>query len=191
MPKKKSKKEFKISKKNLFALAVLLILLSAYMFLSFFSYLGTWQTDNIKWIDIFSGSEISVNNFGGKLGAYMAYNFITGFLGIASFGIPFLIMLYGLRLLKIKTLPLRKTTKVTILLMVWLSLILGYVDLFLADKEFLLGGLYGYSINLWLASFIGNIGVVALWTLVSFLVIINIHDKFWNCLLYTSPSPRD
>lgn len=182
MPKKKAKKEFKISKKNLFALAILLILLSAYMFLSFFSYLGTWQTDNIKWIDIFSGSDVSVNNFGGKLGAYLAYNFITGFLGIASFGVPFLLMLYGLRLLKIRTLPLRKTTKVTILLMIWLSLILGYVDLFLADKEFLLGGLYGYSINLWLASFIGNIGVVALWTLVSFLVIINIHEKFWEAI---------
>ena len=180
MPPKKKHHKFKLNKKYQFTLGIFFLFFSFYLLLAFVSYLFTWQSDNIKWVDIFSGSDIIVNNWGGKLGAYLAYSFITRFLGLASFGFPFLFFISGMRLLKIKLLPLRKTVRITFVLMIWLSLLLGYVDLYLANKEFLIGGLYGYAVNLWLSAFIGHIGVIALWTIVSFFVIVNIHDKFWN-----------
>ncbi len=178
MPAKKNIKP--LNKKNIFAISLILILFSFYLFLAFTSYLFTWQYDNIKWIDIFSGSGVVVKNITGKLGAYFAYTLITRFIGLGAFVIPFILFIAGFRLLRIKLLPFRKTLKISIISALWLSLVLGYADLYLANKNFLLGGLYGYAVNKWLSALIGHIGTISLLTVLSFIIIINLHEKLWT-----------
>jgi len=179
MPSKKDEKTI-LNKKNILVFSTLLIAFSFYLLLALISYLFTWQYDNIKWIEIFSSSDIVVKNITGKLGAYLSYILITRFIGLGAFAIPFITFIIGCKLIKIKILPIRKTLKTTIILALWLSLVLGYLDLYIANKSFLLGGLYGYALNKWLTSFIGHIGTISLIAFISFVILINLHENIWN-----------
>ncbi len=189
------KRTNKIDKNKIaFFLGVTFIIFSTYLFFAFFSYLFTWKTDNIEWVNVFSGHQITVDNITGKLGAFLSYKLITRFIGIAAFGIPFLLLLTGLNLLKIKIFSYKHTITVTTVIMIWLSAVLGYVDLYIANKEFLLGGFYGYSLNLWLSSFAGHIGTISLWVLFSFILLVNVHTPLWNKIysyFYTSSGNID
>src|SRR5690606_1864917 len=127
------------------------------------SFLFTWQIDQDKiygqWDEYFSAG-VSVNNWLGKLGALTSHFFIHRWFGISSFLFSFLFFLIGTRLLfKIKLLPITTTLKYSFFILVWVSVALGYL---LGESYFYLGGGFGYSVNLWLSSIIGNIGVVFL-----------------------------
>lgn len=145
-------------------LGILLLGFAAYLVLAFISYLFTWKADqSFEWNYVISEAQVQVENWSGKLGARIANRFMNHQIGIASFAIPFLLFIGGMRLIKIRLLPLRKTTKITLVSAALLSLLLGY--LFGATGGYMgsgLGGGYGFHISQWLNSFMGRVGTAIL-----------------------------
>jgi S-DNA-T family DNA segregation ATPase FtsK/SpoIIIE len=139
---------------------VLLLFFSLFMAMAFFSYLFTWKSDqSFTWQNIFSDSTVTVDNWAGKTGARIANLFMNNWFGIASFGFPFILFLCGLRLLKVRMMPLRKTIRVILFAIIILSITVGY--LFGTSGGYLgsgLGGGHGYFVTRWLNAFMGKLG---------------------------------
>ena len=77
-PSKKKKKRFYQDERYRLVAGSFLIVFSLYLLLSFISYLFTWKVDqSFNWSAVFSGPEVVVDNWGGKLGAYLSNVFIN------------------------------------------------------------------------------------------------------------------
>ena len=137
-----------------------LIGFALFLFLAFISFLFTWKTDqSFEWSSAFSSSEIRVLNWSGKTGAYFSNLLINKWFGIASFFIPILLLLIGLRMLNFKILPVWKTVKTGLIAIILLSVILSYI--FSDSGGYLgsgLGGGHGFLISNWLNAFLGKAG---------------------------------
>ncbi len=145
-----------------FTAGLIITCFSILIFLSLISYLFTWKIDqSFECNKVFSGPDVRVHNWAGKTGACFAKLLIYRCFGIASFSIPFLILIIGLALLKIKFLPLGKTIRITIVATIILSAWLGFI--FKDNNELLgygLGGKHGSYVSGWLIGFIGNTGTI-------------------------------
>jgi S-DNA-T family DNA segregation ATPase FtsK/SpoIIIE len=157
-----------------------MLLLAAYLLLAFTSFLVTWRLDS-NILDsndasfIIDGS-VSVHNWTGKLGAWLAHFFIKRGLGISAYGILLLLFLAGFRLMTgVRLLPFSKTLRYTILGMLWVSVTLGFSLMDNPDLS-ILGGVFGHEASLWLIGILGSPGTILLliFVLVSFLIIINL-----------------
>jgi len=152
-------------------LCVTAVLLS----ISYVSYLFTWQTDQSHLMGdlsaLFADKELQVDNWLGKLGAYVSHgSFYNGF-GISSFMFPFLLLLFGIRALKGKyALPIWKTLGISVFTLFWVSLFFGA---FFPDVVHL-GGRVGYESRLWGNSVLGQVGTLAVlaFTLFSFILVV-------------------
>ena len=106
------------------ALAIIIFLFSAFLLFAFISYLFTWKTDqsklSVSWLSLLSDANITVDNWAGKTGAFCSHVFIHNWFGVASFSLVWIFIITGLRLLKVKTLPLLKTIKLSLLVTIWL-----------------------------------------------------------------------
>jgi len=159
-----------------------LILFAFYILFIMISFLFTWKNDNIEWINIFSGADVKVENWGGKLGAFISNTLIFKWFGISSFGITFLFVTWGAALLGRSFLNLRKTIIYGSIIIILSSLIFGLFDNLNQNIDFLLGGQHGYFIIEWLNSFLGQIGtIIILLILVSSFIII-ISDKAFEII---------
>jgi S-DNA-T family DNA segregation ATPase FtsK/SpoIIIE len=143
-----------------FTIGLIITCFSIIIFLSLISYLFTWKVDqSFECSNVFSGPDVKVHNWAGKTGACFAKLLIYKCFGIASFSIPFMILISGLALLRIKFLPLGKTFRIAIVATIILSVWLGF--LFKENNELLgygLGGKHGSYVSGWLIGFIGNTG---------------------------------
>jgi len=146
--------------RTVFFTGFFLVFLTIYLLLAFVSFLFTWKADNIEWINIFSSSDIIVDNFGGKLGAALANKFIYQWFGIPSFGFIFLLLVIAAKMIGYKILPLNKTLRYSVITILWLSILFGSIDILMGNSNFLLGGAYGYFISKWLNSFAGKTGTI-------------------------------
>ncbi|MCU0370101.1 MAG: DNA translocase FtsK [Bacteroidales bacterium] len=157
-----------------------LILLTAFLLLAFTSYLLSWRLDsNIldnNDASFIVDSSISVQNWTGKIGAWMAHLFIKRGIGIAAYFILLLMFLAGFRLTTgVRLLPFSKTLQYSLIGMLWISVTLGFA--LRNDPELLmLGGIFGYQASDWLIGMVGPPGTVLIliFVLASFLVIINL-----------------
>jgi S-DNA-T family DNA segregation ATPase FtsK/SpoIIIE len=143
------------------SVGLLFILTSLYLFICFTSYLFTWKSD-YSIIDgksfsfIFSGEEVTVKNWLGKLGGFTAHKFLKVWFGIASYVFPFLFFLFGIRILfKITLLPLLKTVKVSFVGLVWISILMAYI--FSSPLDFM-GGLFGHQVIATATNIAGSVG---------------------------------
>ncbi|MFW5887127.1 MAG: DNA translocase FtsK, partial [Bacteroidota bacterium] len=164
--KKKKKDNIFIQLKQFFSdervkvvVGIFCLTLAVIIFLAFVSYLFTWKIDQSFENDqVFSSAEVTVDNWSGKIGAWVAEKFLKNWLGFSSFFIPFLLVIIGFRFFKIRVLPLRKTTRLSIVGAVILSIILSYL---FESSEYLgsgPGGYHGYFMNKWLNAFMGKTG---------------------------------
>jgi S-DNA-T family DNA segregation ATPase FtsK/SpoIIIE len=147
-------------------LGVFIILFSLYGFIIFTSFFFTWKSDNsfhMSWSAIFSGPDVKVENWGGKLGAWISKLFMSKWFGISSFCIPFILLVTGFRLLKIKLLPLGKTIWAGLFATIIFSVLFGFIfrkaNGFLGNGP---GGGHGYFISDWLDKFMGTTGTAFL-----------------------------
>ncbi len=109
-------------------LGIFLILFSLYSFVVFISYLFTWKIDqSFNWSNVFSGPDVTAENWGGKFGAWLANLFINKWFGIASLILPFIILIIGFRLLKIRLLPLGKLVRSGLIATILFSVIFGFI----------------------------------------------------------------
>ncbi|MEA3462945.1 MAG: DNA translocase FtsK 4TM domain-containing protein [Bacteroidota bacterium] len=147
-----------------YAMGIVFLLLALFLILSLISYLINWKTDqDFEWAKVFSGPEIQVENSGGKLGAWISNLLINNWFGIASFLFSFILILWAMALYKIKLLHTGKAIRNSLILIILLSLTLGFM---FGDAGGALGsgpgGQHGYFLSKWLVASIGNAGTIFL-----------------------------
>lgn len=191
MAKKKPKSSrSKSTRKNIFKderlykiLGVLCFFLAIYLTIAFVSYLFTWKDDQDVVLklsgDLLFDGSISVQNWLGRLGAYTSHMFFYWGFGASSIVIIFLLVRLGLTLI-LKT-PISQFFHLfnkSIIVMSFCALVMEFL---FRSSEFSWGGLMGFSMYSYLASFLGQIGLVLLMLLLisgSFIWIINPMMQF-------------
>jgi DNA segregation ATPase FtsK/SpoIIIE, S-DNA-T family len=163
-----------------------LLLLSIYLTIACFSYLFTWKTDQDLlwnygfWEFMFSDTDIEVENWLGKFGAWSSHQLIYNTFGLASFGVCLILFTTGIRLLfNIRLLPLRKTVLVSSVAMVWTSLFLGLFS----SKITYLGGTFGYFSKMWLTSVLGSFGAFLMIVVLLFTAAVLLFNPDFRALL--------
>ncbi|NTV83360.1 MAG: DNA translocase FtsK, partial [Bacteroidales bacterium] len=159
-----------------------ILLSGVFLLLAFTSYLLSWKLDSNILDNNDAGflidSSIQVQNWTGKLGAWLAHLFIKRGIGISAFLVILLLFTAGFRLVAgVRILPFSKTLRFSILGMIWISVMFGFI--FRNDPEMLmLGGIFGYEASTWLIGLVGPPGTVLLliFILLSFLIIINLFS---------------
>ncbi len=162
-------------------LGLSLVLSSVYLAIAFTSYFFTWNIDQDKVLgpatELFL-PETKVANWLGKIGAMVSHLFIYKGFGAASFFLVPVLFMYGLqKMTKKKFINIGSFNAKWLFLMVWASLLLGYI---FSDKLFYLGGGFGYFVNAQISNLVGNVGLLALigFSMLTFLVLsINLNFK--------------
>lgn len=140
-----------------------LLFLSFYLLVAFASYFFTWENDHdivfrFSW-EIFLG-DVEVDNWLGRLGAYLADSIIYWGFGVASFGLVYLLYQYGLALVRrVPLVHLAVTLQRTVIWMVIISIVSSF---FLQTVEFPIGGVFGQAVSEWIQKFLGIPGTMAL-----------------------------
>ena len=141
-----------------------ILVFALFLTLSFISYFFTWKTDqSFEWEKIISSPDLRVENWAGKSGAWLSSLFMNRWFGIASFSIPFLLILIGFKLIRVRLAPFGRTFRLVITGAILLSLVLGYIfgvaGGFLGSGP---GGAHGYFMAEWLNALLGKTGTAFL-----------------------------
>jgi len=159
---------------------LLLFVFSIFLLLAFSSFLFTWKVDQNIINHHWNNPEIQVENWLGKIGAYISHQFIYNGFGVSSFLFVFLTFILGFRILfKVTLLPLGKSFRYATFSILWISILFG----FLFQSNPILGGTFGFQSNLWLNSIMGGIGITLLLALSMLLFLVfnfNISFNFFT-----------
>ena len=160
-PKAKAKLKkppFKLSNQHKLVLGSLLIILGVLLFISFLSFIFTGKEDQSA-LSNFPERSNAYKNWASQLGAWVSEFFITKGFGISSFIFSGLIFLSGIYVtLNLKKTKLRKHWIWGTLIVIWLSIFLG----FFSHKYDILGGTIGFEMNHFFQDYIGKIGTALL-----------------------------
>jgi DNA segregation ATPase FtsK/SpoIIIE, S-DNA-T family len=154
-------------------LGVLLVFLSAYLFIACTSYIFTWKDDQDKvWHFNFDllFQDIEVSNLLGRLGAIVSDFLMYTLFGLPSFFIIYLLFQYGLGI--INDVPLTRFSnrfRTSVIWMVGTSILLGFV---FQLSDFPWGGSFGREVSVWLIKFIGTLGTLLLILLILIFLVI-------------------
>jgi S-DNA-T family DNA segregation ATPase FtsK/SpoIIIE len=168
-----------------------LLIMSLFFLVAFTSYLFTWKEDQsyiyganggisnlaikktLKEISDAADSTPVVQNWLGKVGAYISNLFIYEWFGIASFIFVFVFFVIGYRLLfKIRLYPIRRTVAYSIFLIVFISVTLGFFHAFVSEAPHFLEGNFGFWSNKLLDAQIGQTGTLGLLVFAALTVLI-------------------
>ncbi|MEY3120107.1 MAG: hypothetical protein RL548_464 [Bacteroidota bacterium] len=180
----KSKKQSKISEENLNPdkeadvsvtdvvkdertskiMGVISLLITLFLFVSFTSYLFTWQDDQDMvqlWrTHLFSINDLKVNNLMGYIGAFVAYQIMFNGFGLAAYLFCSFFFVLGVNLFFTKTIfSLWRNIRYVILGLLVISTFLAFVT---AGAHFSWGGALGEYSSSWLIKWIGSFGTGAL-----------------------------
>jgi len=163
-----TKKVWRITRQHKVLLGSLLVLFSISLLLAFISFYIYGRYDQSA-VGQLSDRSVTVSNWLGKFGAYLADVFVYKGFGLAAFLFVRLFFLTGSYL--ILGLSVRKLKSVwfwDLFAMVILSVLFGFFANFLPE----LGGVVGYEMNLFLQDFIGKAGtlLVLIFGLVIYLI---------------------
>ena len=154
-------------------MGVLLVFLSAYLFIACTSYIFTWKDDQDKvWHFSFDlvFQDIEVANLLGRLGAIVSDFLMYTLFGLPSFFIIYLLFQYGLGI--INEVPLTRFSNRFRTSMIWMvgtSILLGFV---FQLSNFPWGGAFGREVSAWLINFVGTLGTLLLIILILFFLVI-------------------
>ncbi|WP_027379414.1 FtsK/SpoIIIE family DNA translocase [Chryseobacterium daeguense] len=130
------------------------ILFSVVLTFSFVSYLMNWKADQSQAGTMLDKSIKSSNLFG-KLGDWLGNIFIFESIGVASFIIAFLFLVFGTLILKKKIFKPWKTVGHSLFFICWLPILFGAIT----KGQGVLSGVYGYQIMDSLNAIIGSVGL--------------------------------
>ncbi|MDE6630560.1 MAG: DNA translocase FtsK, partial [Bacteroidales bacterium] len=100
---------------------------------------------------------LTVRNFGGKLGAYVADILVNRGFGLASLLIPVVLFLWGLQVLRIRKFRLFKIFFQIVFSLLWISTLFG--TFFKSGNLYVLGGNVGMHTSLYLRGLLGVVGL--------------------------------
>ena len=140
------------------------LLLAAFLFIAFTSYLFTWKEDQDK---VFHGlsillpsSEVKVSNLLGNLGALIAHQFFYKGFGLASYLFCSFFFIVGVNLLFArKVFSIKRNLRYVVAGLIFFSVALAFIT---RGNGFPWGGAVGDMISDWLVKFLGWIGTAAL-----------------------------
>ncbi|WP_298063432.1 DNA translocase FtsK [uncultured Rikenella sp.] len=146
-------------------LSLILLFLSGYLAVSVISYLIYWDVDqNIAtWGNLFTNVRQDAMNWGGRIGAIASQSIIGRWFGIFGELLPLVVFFIAIKLLRIKSLRLRRAIRSTILLMIVGSIAAGHF--WGADPQVFgsgWGGVHGVFVARWLDAMIGYEGTTLL-----------------------------
>ena len=154
-----------------------LLFISIILFTSFISYMYNWRIDQSS-VDSILDRDIKVENILGKIGASISHLLIFKLFGIASFILPVILLISSYYLLfNKKILELIKKVNWLLLLIIWTTLLSGYLNNYYPIQS----GIVGVEINSFLETYIGNIGIVLI---ISFIFVLSIA-VLWNITPYS------
>jgi S-DNA-T family DNA segregation ATPase FtsK/SpoIIIE len=169
---------------------IFLLFLAAYLLIAFTSYLFTWDNDHdivhrFSW-EIFLG-DVAVENWLGRLGAFVADTFVYWGFGVGSFGLVYLCYKYGMAL--IRRVPLSHLGGLfvrTAIAVVVVSIVCSFLFQW---ADFPVGGVFGQAVSSWVQKFLGLIGTLLLILfVVLFLFVWNnnpdLSDFTWRKFVY-------
>lgn len=152
-------------------IGLLIIVIAIYMLIAMVSFLFYGGVDNHVagkgFYDILS-INVDAENLCGPLGAKISAYLINRCVGLGAFAICYILIATGVRVLTPRFTGYAKHVVVSLAIMIWVSLFLGYIsfkytELTGADTGHLyLGGAHGYYISMWLSRAIGNGGTILL-----------------------------
>ncbi|BDX38766.1 DNA translocase FtsK [Tenuifilaceae bacterium CYCD] len=177
------KKSFFKDERVRFTIGLFTLLLSLYITIAFISYLFTWKVDqSFEWQNLFSGSDVKVKNWTGKLGASISMQFMHKWFGVSSLAFPLIFAVFGLKLLKLYSGKFWKLTFKVLVGVVLFSLVTGF--LFGTAHGFLgsgLGGAHGLFIAEWISAILGKVGTAFLLLLlvIAYSIYIKPSSLFW------------
>jgi DNA segregation ATPase FtsK/SpoIIIE, S-DNA-T family len=168
-----------------FIFGILITGFAVYLLIACISYLFWWKTDqSLPNAEIVSGPEVSVRNWGGKGGHFLAKMIMGYGFGLGAFFIPAIIGSLGLYLLNFpKIRPWSLVAKFTFAAII-LSIILGFI--FGQAHGYLIsgpGGAQGYVITRWLNAFMGKPGtaILILFVTIAYLIFaLKFHPSKFN-----------
>lgn len=143
--------------------------------ISFFLY---WRDDQsmVNWSGIFDSEADKALNWGGRLGAWLSNILVAEGFGVFALCIPVVLIILSLRIMRFRPPRLRKSVRMTLMLMILGSLSLGYVfgelwNVFGSG----LGGAIGIYVARWFNSLIGVVGtgLLLLLSIVLYAVYVN------------------
>lgn len=138
---------------------------STFLLISFISYLFNGRVDQDK-IGKFTQE---IQNFGGSLGHTFAHQFIYNWFGISSFIFPFIFFLIGIKLTFEKQICSFKILFSNALFsIIWISICFGFLT-----EPSIIGGVFGFQMNIWLSTWLGKIGtgLLLFFSLSTFIVV--------------------
>lgn len=150
-----------------FISGLVLVGMAFYLALSFMSFFFTGFADrskfDIAFWEFIRNSEITVENWTGKFGAWLADTLINDWFGVASVSIVVLLFMLGIKLIGAKIMKLPTAFVHAAIITIWTSLTLGFFFIdSVNDHYLLLGGAHGYFLSTWLQAAIGWAGTFIL-----------------------------
>jgi len=170
-----------------FILGILLLSFSAYLLISFVSFLFYGAEDqsimDTGWREFLFNSSIDVKNNGMKMGALLSEVVINGGFGLASFIFIYMLALTGFKILGRNILRYRQAMIYSLISIVWLSLALGLIFNKTSSESFIyVGGHYGFMLSNWLRSLIGLVGLILLLFISGVVIIVIRFDTVFQIM---------
>lgn len=152
-----------LSETQQWVLGIILFVFGLFLFAAVVSYYFTWADDQsfVGWGNMRAAGPVA--NPTGKTGAVMA-NYIVGeWFGAFGLAIPVVLLILAVRIINIRPLFLRKSVRISLVIMILGSLSLGFV---FKDSWGVfgsgLGGLQGIVVSSWIEGYLGKIGTALL-----------------------------
>lgn len=163
-----------------FISGLILLVLMVYISILLISFFFTGASDQ-SLVQGLSFGELAhagnTRNWAGTFGAWLSNIIMNEWFGISSLLLAAFGLLSALRLMRVKTIPLKKTFIYCCFLTIWFSIFFGFCTGESNNNRFLfLGGGHGYHINQWLNATIGWIGSLLL-LIVSLLIFMTFSIK--------------
>ncbi|MFM7839707.1 MAG: DNA translocase FtsK 4TM domain-containing protein, partial [Chitinophagaceae bacterium] len=144
---------------------VLALLIAGFLFVSFSSYLFTWQEDQDKVLNhgisiLLPSGDLKAENLLGNVGAYIAHQFFYNGLGLASYFFCSFFFVIGVNgLYNRNYFQVWRNFRYVLLGSVYFSMLFSFV---LSSQNFPWGGALGDLLNEWLVRIAGNLGTGSL-----------------------------
>jgi S-DNA-T family DNA segregation ATPase FtsK/SpoIIIE len=156
-PQTESPEKGKILSKPRIFFGLTFIVFSGVLALSFISYLMNWKSDQSQAGTMLDKSIQSSNIFG-KLGDWLGNIFIFESIGVASFIVAFLFVVFGTMILKKKIFKPWMTFGHSLFFICWLPIFFGAITKGQGNAG-VLSGVYGYQIMDSMNAIIGSVGL--------------------------------
>lgn len=130
--------------------SLFLIFVALFLAMSVISYMIYFEADEyLAYFQyLFNSSLTGAENWGGKLGAILGNLIVGRSFGVMGLGVPVIVMIWAIKVLGIPTLPLRKATRSTVIVMLVGSVALGQ---FAGIDTKVFGSGYGGDLGIYVA----------------------------------------